>query len=153
MSDQLGCPKTPEERLLDASGLPSSILYSRILLHIPSYFSGYREILLTFRTGSRAICTPAPKNTDDDHMVLINSYIIRIRSYASYLEKHGWKASENPEGYSDDSIISLRKGEFNLLVTENLIYAIQWHTATLIARHMNLTSKTDRISVFKAALR
>ena len=70
-------------------------------------------VVATSQTGSRAICNPAPTNTDEDHVV----FTTHAGAFRDAACAAGWVPTlESAAGTLFDSY---RKGELNLIVTEN----------------------------------
>lgn len=110
------------------------------------------EILVTlytecFRTGSSVICSPPVLTTDIDVMMHTKNVV----SLYEYLLDNGWEPSKGD--YSSDTgpvrcWHSFRKGEYNLLITDDLEYYSKFEEATIVATKLNLLNKTDRIYLF-----
>lgn len=96
-------------------------------------------------TGSRYICNPAPKDTDDDTVFLVNGY----HDWVQILLDDGWEdcGKEYPGGAE---FRAFRKGEENYIVTEDAEFYVSYLKATEGARALNLLNKEDRIKLFQA---
>lgn len=101
-------------------------------------------VLRSYPTGSRYICNPAPKDTDNDTVVLVNGYY----EWPDLLEKEGWERCG--EDYGDDGSQAFRKGEENYIVMEDEELFKKWIYATEAAKALNLLKKEDRIALFSA---
>lgn len=102
--------------------------------------------------GSRRTCNPPPTDTDDDYLVLCNDAKQAVRS----LKALGFEPSENIAEYlalNDCSFTSLRFGELNFIVTDNLKWFDKFLTASYFAKKYNVTDKTDRIELFDGIMR
>jgi len=95
-------------------------------------------------TGSRYICTPPPKDTDNDTVFLVNGY-------------HDWKAALLDDGWDfcgdyefAGRFAAFRKGQENYIVTEDEDFFNRYVFATEAARALNLLNKEDRITLFQA---
>lgn len=101
-------------------------------------------------TGSRFICTPAPTNTDEDWIILVEN----VDLFDASARSEGWSAPQKmhdaekyPEGFD-----SYRKDEVNLIVTSSENFYRRFGAATYVARRLNLLVKADRIALFQAVL-
>jgi len=102
-------------------------------------------VIHSHATGSRYICDPAPQDTDNDTVFLVNGYY----DYETFLLKTGWECcGKDYEGESEFS--AFRKGEENYILTENEDFYLSYVKATEGAKALNLTNKEDRIKLFKA---
>lgn len=98
-------------------------------------------------TGSRYICDPPPMDTDEDYIVLAHDFSLSIL----YYEIHGFKKFQEKD-YPDPNFISLRLGEYNLIVTKSEAYYNRFCAATELAKKRNLLNKEDRINLFDMVL-
>ena len=99
--------------------------------------------------GSRVTCVPAPTNTDEDWLVLV------LKDPENELTVAGFVMEGNPEFYTGNDnggFRSWRKGEINLIVTQDSFFYSLFETATELARRFNLQDKSDRIALFQAVL-
>ena len=117
----------------------------------PSEYDPY--IFDKFMTGSRAICIPAPTDTDEDWVVLV-THLWNNPILAS-LYKDGWKDDgsrpKHPKGYGEQ-FISYKKDELNLIVTDSFDFFQRFKRATALAKLLNLVEKKDRILLFDEIL-
>ena len=112
-----------------------------------------------FRTGSRVICSPAPTDTDDDYLVLANSYWCAFDIY-DHLEDLGYtynsgedSAYDNMGSFDDEEgFMSFKKGEVNYIITPSKEFFTKFGLATLAAKEQNLLNKADRIALFRKFL-
>jgi hypothetical protein len=102
-------------------------------------------------TGSRYICDPPPMDTDEDYVVLVQSFT----EYAQNLLDQGWTVTVDDEAYdslSDGedaySFITARKGEMNLIIYAHQKGFDRFVAATEVSKRMNLLDKGDRVQVF-----
>lgn len=103
------------------------------------------------RTGSRVICDPAPTDTDEDWICLAIDYDRAIVG----LEANGFKSEGKPEFYTGNNrgnFRSLRRGEINLILTDQIDFFNLFVSATELARRFNLVKKADRIALFQVVL-
>jgi len=117
------------------------------------------EALLTkyngvwFPTGSRYTCDPAPQDTDQDVLVLVLTAGI-LKTLFTELETIGF-SWDHGEGYNQDgesTFSSYRRGDLNLIITEDEDFAASHNAATHVCKTLNLLEKTQRIMVFQACL-
>lgn len=100
--------------------------------------------------GSRVTCDPAPKDTDEDWLVLIPG-----QSFLDRLTAEGFSQDGMPEFYTGNDaggFRSYRKGDVNIITTESDAFFDLFLAATELARRFNLLSKADRIALFQAVL-
>ena len=108
------------------------------------------DFISSWPTGSRYICNPAPTDTDNDTVVLVED----LEKAKTALVSFGWTVSG--EGYgsvkNDDGWFSAKKEIDGVL--ENLIVMheqdkfAKWINATELSKKLNLVNKQDRITVF-----
>lgn len=103
-------------------------------------------VFRSYPTGSRAICNPAPKDTDNDTVILVNGFY----DWAQLLIEDGWEDCGKYDKGGD--FRAFRKGEENYICTENEKFFLNYVKATDAARALNLLKKEDRISVFQAVM-
>lgn len=104
-------------------------------------------ILASYPTGSRFICNPPVMNTDIDYLVLVNNR----KTYEKFLQTQGFTSClEDPESqYPEESGWSAwRKGELNLMVSDDIVWYLRSVAVTHLAKEMNLWKKSDRIDLF-----
>lgn len=102
-------------------------------------------------TGSRVICTPPPTDTDEDWICFHPQHSKAMVA----LESNGFRSEGNPQFYTGNdrgSFRSLRKGEVNLILTDEREFYDLFVSATELARRFNLTRKSDRIALFQVVL-
>lgn len=105
-------------------------------------------VLKRHATGSRYICNPAPKDTDNDTVILVNGYY----PWPDILRADGWEdCGIEYEGGSEFQ--AFRKGEENYIVTESPHFYLSYVKATEGAKALNLLNKEDRIKLFQAVNR
>lgn len=106
--------------------------------------------LSAFPTGSRYTTTPPTLDTDDDWLVLVRD----IEDVKRVLEERDW---EPCLGLSDPYEVekqlwhytAFRKGNRNLIVTDDKTMYLRSVGATLVAQRLNLQEKEDRIALFR----
>ena len=99
--------------------------------------------------GSRVTCDPAPTDTDEDWLVLVQEVPIER------LQEAGFGQEGSPEFYTGNDaggFRSWRKGEINLITTQSEEFYRLFLTATYLAKRFNLLRKQDRIALFQAIL-
>ena len=102
--------------------------------------------------GSRVTCNPAPTDTDEDILLLVDD----LEEVIVRCTNQGYVGGET---YFDSGAItklpdfcSLRKGDMNLIVTSNKLFYDKFLLATSVCKKLNLLKKNDRITVFQAIL-
>lgn len=99
-----------------------------------------------FRTGSRVICDPVPEGSDDDYMLFGNRAYIHDN-----LLKIGFKMTS--EDYGDGSWFNAyRMDEYNVLVTDSLVFFERFEAATALAKARNILDKEQRVAMFQRIL-
>lgn len=104
-----------------------------------------------YQTGSSVICNPPVEDTDIDFIICATSEA----KLDQFLTVNGFKlsnASEEEYDLEEEGFSSYRKGNINLIVTENYEWYKKWVLATKVAKKLNLLKKEDRIILFKAIL-
>ena len=102
--------------------------------------------------GSRRTCNPPPTDTDDDYLVLCRDAKETVKS----LKELGFEPPENIEEYIALHVCnftSLRFGELNFIVTDDVIWFDKFLTASYFAKKYNVTNKADRIELFDSVMR
>jgi hypothetical protein len=102
--------------------------------------------------GSRRTCNPPPTDTDDDYLVLCNDAKQAVRS----LKELGFEPPENIAEYvalHSCSFTSLRFGELNFIVTDDVEWFDKFLTASYFAKKYNVMNKADRIELFDSVMR
>ena len=111
---------------------------------------------LAWPTGSRFICEPAPKDTDEDYLVFLSDESKR-QEFIDGLTDLGfeWDHGEEydgPDGPGDSAFSSYSKGELNLIITSDETFATRHRAATHVCKSLNLLKKDERVMVFQAVL-
>lgn len=99
-------------------------------------------------TGSREICNPPPTTTDFDIVVEVNPS--KLDEWLKKKEEDGWKLESKK--YTGTKFFSLRKNEFNLIVSQFSDFYDDFVLATKTAKSLNLLKKEDRITLFHAIM-
>lgn len=102
--------------------------------------------------GSRRTCNPPPTDTDDDYLILCEDR----NQTAKSLKELGFEPPENIEEYialHNCNFISLRFGELNFIVTDDVQWFDKFLTASYFAKKYNVTDKKDRIELFDSVMR
>lgn len=110
-----------------------------------------RHVLDWSPTGSRVICDPPPTDTDEDWVCFQPQYDAAIAA----LEEDGFKSEGSPKFYTGNnrgSFRSLRKGNVNLILTDQREFFDLFVSATELAKRFNLREKADRIALFQVVL-
>lgn len=92
--------------------------------------------------GSRVICNPPPKNTDEDWII----YTEDLNILNEELRSDDWILESGM--YEGNDFFSYRRGFINFVVTTNLKFYDATVKATQIAKDLNLLNKTDRKALF-----
>ena len=103
------------------------------------------------QTGSSVICNPPVEYTDIDGVICTTS----CGEIYNFLTGQGFKlSSADNEEYDSESegFECYRKGDINLIVTEDYKWYKRWVLATNVAKKLNLLKREDRILLFKAVL-
>jgi len=107
-------------------------------------FKFEETVLKSHPTGSRYICNPAPKDTDNDTVMLVNGFY----DWQQALLNDGWEQCGDYE--FGGQFNAFRKGQENYIVTEDEDFFNRYIFATEAARSLNLLVKDDRIKLFQA---
>lgn len=106
-----------------------------------------------YPTGSYYICSPQVVTTDKDFVILLNTSQTEAETQ---LTAAGYKRScADQEEYDladGDLIACYRKGDVNLIVTDDSDMYTKWIDATELAKGLNLTNKEHRIKLFQYVL-
>ena len=89
--------------------------------------------------GSRRTCNPPPTDTDDDYLILCEDRNQTVKS----LKELGFEPPEDIEEYvalHDCNFTSLRFGELNFIVTEDMLWFDKFLTASYFAKKYNVTN-------------
>ena len=100
-------------------------------------------------TGSRYICEPPPKDTDEDWILLT------WEDPTSEMVEGGFSQDGSPGFYTGNDnggFRSWRNGDLNLVTTQDEDFYKRFVSATEIAKRLNLTEKADRIALFQCCL-
>ncbi|UFK09547.1 hypothetical protein [Xanthomonas phage DES1] len=100
-------------------------------------------------TGSREICNPAPTDTDEDYIVLVED--INGQDLDRALRVEGFYFASG-DGYPESEFHSYRKGDLNYILTDNAEFFDRFVAATQLAKKYNLLEKSDRVQMFHAVL-
>jgi hypothetical protein len=101
------------------------------------------------RVGSRVTCSPPVMNTDEDFIVLTKERI------DAPLMACGFRLDLGVEFYTGNDnggFRSFRRGDVNLIVTQEVKFYDKFELATHLAMRFNLLRKEDRIALFQAIL-
>jgi len=96
----------------------------------------------TCLTGSRVICTPPVLDTDLDIVVLVNDYKVRVD-----IEALGYTLTSKDYGDAGE-FYCYRKGDINLIVTDQPQWFEKWRSTTELAKSLNLKTKAYRAFFF-----
>lgn len=106
--------------------------------------------------GSRVTCNPAPTNTDQDWLVLVDEK--DFDAFAKTLLSQQWEVGGSliptDANYLPPSqrFNSFTLGIDNLIVTASEEFHQRFLAASAVAKRLNLLNKDDRIALFQAVL-
>lgn len=112
-----------------------------------------RRVLHLDAVGSRVTCDPAPTDTDEDWLMLVSRFP-RDAAFED-LRAAGFTQDGNPEFYTGNDaggFRSWRRGDVNVVTTQDEQFYDLFMTATHLAKRFNLLLKADRIALFQAVL-
>lgn len=99
-------------------------------------------------TGSRYICNPAPTDTDEDWIALdLTGKLQKSLCAAGFAQNTDQTLYDGMPDFW-----SYRLGEFNVVVTDNMVFYDRFVAATELAKLRNLLIKADRISLFQSII-
>lgn len=108
------------------------------------------SILAAYPTGSRFICHPPVQTTDEDILLLVHN----LQQTADELISAGYTQClfnhENVEPGAGVTWTALRKGDVNFVLISDPVLYVRSVAATLLAQHLNITDKTDRVELFRS---
>ena len=110
-----------------------------------------------YPTGSRVICDPAPTDTDEDFIVLVDGedFFDLIQELCANKYELGGSDVTPSEDFAPnvwEGFQSYKKGEINLIVTCSEEFFGKFVGATIVAKSLNLLDKSDRIALFQKIL-
>ena len=102
-----------------------------------------------YAVGSRVTCDPPPTDTDQDYLVY-DRFFNQVNKLSSLgFVRDGDEAYDRLER-GPSQFKSFRKGNINVIVTNNKEFFDKFILATRVAKKLNLTNKEDRITLFTA---
>lgn len=106
-------------------------------------------VLKIAAVGSRVTCNPPPTNTDIDYLALVMS----VNDADSELVPQGYETTTDHDyECMESTFVSYKRGNINILVTDDEQYYKAFMAATHVAKRLNLMNKSDRICLFQAVL-
>ena len=141
----------------------TGIIENASLDHFLEWASGLGLLLDCAPTGSRVICCPAVLNTDADFLVLVTE----LNAAGAFFLCEGWsncfeawkeKDNTDPREQQDSYTVELeggarfqawRRGEVNVILTDDVALHMRSRAATLLAQQLALNDKDERISLFR----
>lgn len=112
-----------------------------------------RHVMTAHKVGSRVTCNPAPVDTDQDVLLLIDKEAYTELSCLLLGEDFEHDGSDVKDPLeSSDTFQSFSLGELNLIITGDIYFFERFLAASSIARRLNLLDKADRIALFQAVL-
>lgn len=127
---------------------------------IPTFYNDLSPLTVqeTHPVGSRWTCDPAPTDTDEDTLVLLNKSTVEGQSgtldFAKYLlVKAGWECSAEyeQERWGEAPFLTARKGDQNLILYVDPVGYGRFIGAACCCKALNLTQKPDRVVLHRAA--
>lgn len=112
-------------------------------------------------TGSRFNCDPPVMNTDQDYLIYTPLYIDPDLQQAGYVKfkvdlanisQASTQSIPKKGGTPDDTFVSWRRGDINLIVTQSRKFFLKHKVAGFVCKNLNLLSKDDRIMVYHAIM-
>lgn len=105
--------------------------------------------------GSRVTCDPAPTDTDQDVLLLIDPE--DLHSMVDMMIDEGFEldGSEVDDEFAIDeesAFQSYSYGDLNLIITGSEKFFGRFMAATSVAKRLNLLRKEDRVALFQAVL-
>lgn len=97
--------------------------------------------------GSRVTCSPPPTDTDEDWLC----YVKDIDVFIEMAIKMGYDTGESHYG-EIEHFVSVRKGDINLIITQDMSFFNKFIWASNLAKRFNLLNKEDRIALFQGVL-
>jgi hypothetical protein len=101
--------------------------------------------------GSRVSCNPPPEGTDEDILILTDKAYRLVED----CKAQGFVGGEfyfGRPGKKDSEFVSIRKGDINLIVTEDKGFYDKFLLATHVCKTLNVMEKVNRVMVFQAIL-
>lgn len=115
-----------------------------------------RALSLRFEpVGSRITCNPAPMDTDEDFLVLIDES--RFGEFYQHVMVDGYELGgsvplNEVDVDPDERFSSFTLGTTNLIVTSSELFFDRFMLATAEAKAKNLMVKSERIALFQSIL-
>jgi hypothetical protein len=106
--------------------------------------------------GSRVTCNPAPTNTDQDWLVLIDEN--KWTQFSEDMETYGFELGGSLEFdekqflSQEECFSSYTRGEDNIIATSSAAFHKRFLAASSVAKRLNLLDKQDRLALFQAVL-
>jgi hypothetical protein len=108
---------------------------------IPEWMNKY--VIKKQLVGSRAICVPAPVDTDIDFLCLVMEE--DVETVQDLLLKDDYESGGSKDKHN--SFHSYKKGEINIILTHKEIFYVNFVTAMLVCKELNVLDKKKRIKV------
>ena len=110
--------------------------------------------LSAHQTGSRYTVMPAVLDTDEDWLVLVEDLKATAKEMDDDFVLNPWSPCL-PQEYNSEAETSWRfrawrRGEVNLIVTDDRTMYLRSVAATLLAAKLNLKTKEERVELFRA---
>lgn len=130
--------------------IPKTIPHNVSKLADDALISLLEECESCYLVGSRVTCNPAPTDTDIDilcHVADLLAFIAEAEHQGFERGGYGMLPQDAPMLF-----ISMKRNQFNLIVTTDLDFIDKFMLATRTATQLNLISKPDRVCLFQAIL-
>jgi len=129
--------------------IPKTIPHNISKIANDALISLLEECESCYLVGSRVTCNPAPTDTDID----ILCHVSDLADFRESAELQGFETGSYivPQN-RPMSFISLKRDQFNLIVTTDLDFIDKFMLATRTASVLNLLRKDDRVCLFQAIL-
>lgn len=99
--------------------------------------------------GSRVTCSPPPLDTDEDFLALVKD---DDEAWAELLSMGFETGTDRDYDGMASNFISFKRGQTNVIVTEDEEWFKRFMAASHVAKRLNLLKKADRIALFQAVL-
>lgn len=112
-----------------------------------SHWKTCKSIIKWMPIGSRAVCNPAPKDTDDDRLILVRDvdFAIKFFEACGFVETTG-------EDYLGEDFRTMRRGELSFIISTDPKFYERFRVATIACRELNVLDKEHRIAICRAIL-
>ena len=104
--------------------------------------------------GSRVTCDPPVMDTDRDVLCVVKDWreFLNAATHDGFSVGGSVPANELEQRKEQTLFTSMKRGEDNLIVTDDAVFAKRFLVATRLAKRLNLRLKADRLALFQAVL-